>query len=338
MLQALTKEKIITRPFLFDPLLVHHELNLPVDWAKEFGSDGELEVEIGSGTGEFIVQIALKHPEKRYLGIEFDQKRVQKILSRVVLAGCENIRLLTVDAHVVFEQFLIPSSIARVYCLFPDPWPKRRHIKQRLLSSDFFRLVNNRLVNGGEFKIVTDFRPYVEWIISQIERTGFRMEVKTVPARYDTKFERKWRQKGQNEFIELSLRKEKHVSIPVKRTIPMKTFCISHFDPENFSLSNVAGKSPIIFKELLFDPKKKKALVRLIITEGKFIQNIWVAIIYKRNAWSIQLAQGCPCLFTEGVNRALELVHQAAKHSSPSKRIQKKGRKPSAEFQRTLPT
>ncbi len=297
------------------PLLSHYAIGTPVDWIKEFGRDGGLEVEIGSGVGEFIVRNALRYPERNFVGIEHDWKRVQKILRKIAQTGCRNIRLFSLDARIVFELFLTPLTVARVYCLFPDPWPKRRHQKHRLISTAFLKQVNNRLRDGGEFKIVTDFYPYVQWILKQSEATGFQIESKSIPPQFDTKFERKWTQKGQQCFYELCLIKGHHVPESTKEVRPLKKYIFDRFNPERVDMKNETGNISVVFKELLYDVHQKKAMVRLIVTEDRLTQNIWIAIVCKKDGWHVDPAPGCSFFMNDSVHRALDLVFEAAKES-----------------------
>jgi len=166
---------------------------------------------IGFGMGEFLVRCATDSPNRNFVGLEQHWERIYKTLrrlerSRFADPGAghpDNIKILRIDARVAFERLFSPRSIDVIYCLFPCPWPKKGHVKHRLFSKKFLRLLNSRLKAKGMIKIVTDFFPYYEWMLTQIPTTGFDAATQTTQPQYGTKFERKWCEEGQKEFFEL---------------------------------------------------------------------------------------------------------------------------------------
>src|SRR5205085_8676582 len=98
--------------------------------------------------------------------------------------------------------------------------------KNRLFSHDFLKLINSRLVDKGEMKIVTDHEPLAEWILAEAEGTGFDIRQSLMSPQFDTKFERKWREQGQQKFFGLELIKEKHIPVPVIEDCPLKVYSL----------------------------------------------------------------------------------------------------------------
>ena len=99
-------------------------------------------------------------------------KRSQGSRRSVSGGKLENVRLLKIDARVAFERLFLPQTIDHIHCLFPCPWPKKGHVKHRLFSNVFLKLINSRLKQKGQVKIVTDFCLTGEWVRGEIEGSG----------------------------------------------------------------------------------------------------------------------------------------------------------------------
>ena len=136
----------------------------PLDMRALFGRDAPLTVEIGFGNGDSLVQLAAQHPEHNFLGIEVHEPGIGHCLIAAREAGVEHLRLIAQDAVDVLTHQLAPGSISRLNLYFPDPWPKKRHHKRRILQPGFVDLVHSRLVPGGTLHIATDWRNYAEHI------------------------------------------------------------------------------------------------------------------------------------------------------------------------------
>ena len=136
----------------------------PLDTSQLFGRDAPLTVEIGFGNGDSLVRLAAEHPEHDFLGIEVHVPGIGHCLIAARQAGIDNLRVVSHDALDVLAHQLVPNSISRLNLYFPDPWPKKRHHKRRILTPDFLDLVHSRLVPGGALHIATDWRNYAEHI------------------------------------------------------------------------------------------------------------------------------------------------------------------------------
>ena len=138
------------------------------DWRVPFEREAPLVVEVGSGNGFYLTGMAQKHPERNYLGIEIRYKRVMLVAKKIQKAQITNCQILRYDAWCLDEIFKT-ASIFQVVTNHPDPWPKNRHEKNRLLGRYFCEWVARCLVVGGSWRIKTDFRPHIEKILSDIE-------------------------------------------------------------------------------------------------------------------------------------------------------------------------
>lgn len=296
-----------------------YQVKRPIDWTEQFGQEEPrkpLDVEIGSGLGEFLVQKSSLHPDRNFVGIEQDWGRVKKILRKINPAfggAAGNVRILQVDAVVALERLFNLSTIDRVYCLFPCPWPKKKHVQHRLFSHNFFRLLNSRMGEKGKIQIVTDYSPFFDWMQSQVKGTGFKTTATMIPRQFDTKYERKWCRAGQKEFFELALVKKEHIPVPVEEDAREKIYFTDHFDPERFRLQDIKGDVSIILKDFLFDALRNKAIVRVVVAERSMTQHVWVTIVKCEQGWRIARAQGHNIFPTKGVALSLRHIYKTIK-------------------------
>ncbi len=137
-----------------------------LDFARVFGRSAPTILEIGFGMGETTAAIAGAHPEKNYLGIEVHTPGVGSLLKQIDENGLANLRLIQHDAVEVLEHMIAPETLAGAHIFFPDPWPKKRHHKRRLIQSNFVRLLASRLAPGGYVHAATDWEEYAEQILA----------------------------------------------------------------------------------------------------------------------------------------------------------------------------
>jgi tRNA (guanine-N7-)-methyltransferase len=137
-----------------------------LDLAKLFGNDNPVTLEIGFGNGETLAKLAMDYPERNYLGVEVHGPGVGHLLLR--LAGQEscNVRILQADAMELLRRHLPTDSLAEVLLLFPDPWPKQRHHKRRIVQAEFARLVHRTLKPGGTLHMATDWEDYARQMLA----------------------------------------------------------------------------------------------------------------------------------------------------------------------------
>jgi tRNA (guanine-N7-)-methyltransferase len=133
-----------------------------LDIARLFPAPQPLEVELGSGDGSFLVEYARRHPEINFLGVERLLGRVQKIDRKGRRAGLANLRGLRIESAYFLEYLLPPGAAAAIHVYFPDPWPKRKHRRHRLVNERFTELVRQALAPGGVVYLRTDDADYFE--------------------------------------------------------------------------------------------------------------------------------------------------------------------------------
>ncbi|MDQ3761590.1 MAG: tRNA (guanosine(46)-N7)-methyltransferase TrmB [Actinomycetota bacterium] len=136
--------------------------NGPLDTAGWFGRTAPIVLEIGSGMGESTASMALAAPDVNHLAVDFYQPGLAQLLLRIEREKITNLRLLRGDAHTLLTEHVAPGSLHAVRIYFPDPWPKRRHHKRRLVRPEFVALVASRLEVGGTLHLATDWESYAE--------------------------------------------------------------------------------------------------------------------------------------------------------------------------------
>jgi tRNA (guanine-N7-)-methyltransferase len=160
------------------------------DW---FGREAPLIVEIGSGVGEATGVLAAARPAYDVLALEVWQPGVAASLAEVAVAGASNVRFCSVDAVWSLEHLVAPGILAGLWTFFPDPWPKTRHHKRRLVDASFAALAAERLAPGAEWRLATDWADYAEQMRSVLDAEPRLVgcEVTRWEERPVTKFERK---------------------------------------------------------------------------------------------------------------------------------------------------
>ena len=137
-----------------------------LDFERIFGRSAPTILEIGFGMGETTARIAQAHPENNYLGIEVHTPGVGSLLKLIAEERLTNLRLIQHDAVEVLEHMIAPAALAGAHIFFPDPWPKKRHHKRRLIQSGFVALLASRLAPGAYVHAATDWQEYAEQILA----------------------------------------------------------------------------------------------------------------------------------------------------------------------------
>lgn len=190
----------------------------PIDFASLFGNRRPVEIEIGSGKGTFLVHRAKARPEVNFLGIEWARKYCRLAADRMARWGLDNVRMLRADAEALFRARVPDDSLQRVHIYFPDPWPKLKQNKRRIIKPPFVRLLHHKLRIGGQLAVVTDHRAYARqmaWVL--LAQEGFA----TVPFPrthgaetgevVGTNFERKYIAEGRR-FFSLAVMKYRQIA------------------------------------------------------------------------------------------------------------------------------
>ena len=153
---------------LFPPSILE-----PLSLREIFSTDRLIEVDLGSGPGKFLVESALKFPDRNFLGIERLLGRVRKTCRVASEIGLTNLRVLRLELDYTVRYLLPENSVWRFHLNFPDPWPKRRHHTRRVVDGEFLEAIYRSLIDGGELWIKTDHEAYFQ----QITKTAARSDL-----------------------------------------------------------------------------------------------------------------------------------------------------------------
>jgi tRNA (guanine-N7-)-methyltransferase len=140
----------------------------PLDLAAAFGRDAPLILEIGSGMGETTADIAQAMPDRDFLAVEVHAPGVGSLLRQIESRGLFNLRVIQHDASEVVRDMIAPGALAGIHVFFPDPWPKKRHHKRRLLQPPFVHELALRLTSGGYLHVATDWEDYAAGILAAL--------------------------------------------------------------------------------------------------------------------------------------------------------------------------
>jgi tRNA (guanine-N7-)-methyltransferase len=129
-----------------------------------FPTSEQVVLEIGFGMGEATALIARDFPNTGYLAVEVHKPGIGKLMARIEELALSNIRIIEGDAHPIITTMIPDKSVDGVHLFFPDPWPKKRHNKRRIVNAEFLALIHPKIKDGGFFHIATDWVPYAEYI------------------------------------------------------------------------------------------------------------------------------------------------------------------------------
>ena len=143
-----------------------------IDLDSLFSKKQPIVMEIGYGMGEATWQIAKANPDINYLGVEVHMPGAGKLMAKLAENEVTNVRLIERDVFEVFHYIVKDASLDGVHLFFPDPWPKKRHFKRRIIQERFLSEVAAKLKPGGYLHIATDWVPYAEWITEVFSNTN----------------------------------------------------------------------------------------------------------------------------------------------------------------------
>lgn len=144
----------------------------PWNWTACFGCEADVMVEIGFGMGQSLITMAQQCPQYHFLGIEVHQAGIGNLAMTLQDQNITNVRIAPYDAVEVFHRGISPGSLAGVNIFFPDPWPKARHHKRRLIQPDFVHLLVSRIRSGGILHLATDWEEYAEQMLEVLSHNS----------------------------------------------------------------------------------------------------------------------------------------------------------------------
>ena len=168
-----------------------------LDLDEQFGRAAPRVVEIGFGNGELLARMAAANPDQDFIGIEVHPPGVGHCLLEIERLGLSNVRLIRHDAVEVLERQTPDAALSQVNLFFPDPWPKKRHHKRRIVQPAFVELLTRKLEPGGRLHVATDWMNYAEHIEDTVIANGDFEPVQCGDARgFETRFESRGKRLG----------------------------------------------------------------------------------------------------------------------------------------------
>ncbi|MFN3422316.1 MAG: tRNA (guanosine(46)-N7)-methyltransferase TrmB [Armatimonadota bacterium] len=335
MEEVLTLDGIILRP---------QALPIRPNWEQIFGRPAPLVLEIGIGNGEFLVWLAEQNPDINCIGVEIDRDYLLKARNRVKSAGLRNVRLVPMEGSKALSRLFAPETLTALYLNFPDPWHKERHKGRRLVNEAFAWLLASRLVNNGQFLMVTDYEPYAQEAVAAFTtcpayeplwETPFRTELSSY---YQTKYARKWSELGRS-FFYIGFRKVRTVEIPewVLKTYPLASLKGDETMPHVLLQISQPTDWQTLWKSI---PKgllwqqgsdvvnvkdcylgENCIIVDLVVTEGRLMQRFFASIHSHREGIMVKVHDASHPDFTQGVHRAIALLALTVKKFLPNAKL-----------------
>ena len=169
----------------------------PLDLDTAFGRAARKTLEIGFGMGETTAAIAQRHPENDYLGVEVHSPGVGSLLARIAELRLANLRIIQHDVVEVLQHMIAPAALDGVHCFFPDPWPKKRHHKRRLIQPPFLALLVSRMKPGAVLHVCTDWEDYAAQMLQVLSgETALENTASSYADRPDTRPQTKFERRG----------------------------------------------------------------------------------------------------------------------------------------------
>ncbi len=145
--------------------------DMSLDFRSVFPNARQVVIEIGFGMGEATVEIAKSFPETGFLAVDVHQPGIGKLLAVIEEQEISNVRVMDEDAHLILKKMISDASLDGVHLFFPDPWPKTRHHKRRIVNENFIALIAKKLKSGGSIHMATDWVPYASWMMERFDRS-----------------------------------------------------------------------------------------------------------------------------------------------------------------------
>jgi tRNA (guanine-N7-)-methyltransferase len=171
-------------------------------WDEPFAKSAPLHIEIGTGKGRFITEMAKAHPDINYIGIEVYKSVIVDALDKLIEADLPNLKLLNIDANDL-EKYFAKNDVDRIYLNFSDPWPKTRHEKRRLTYKSFLKLYESILKDAGEIHFKTDNQGLFEYSLMSFSQYGLLLKYLSLDLHHSdfegnimTEYEQKFSERG----------------------------------------------------------------------------------------------------------------------------------------------
>ncbi len=224
------------------------DLDKPVDWEKVYGNKNPVDCEIGFGNGEFLIKKSQLHPERNFFGIDYAIESFRRAKKTIEKTNIPGVKIVCLEAKAAFIVLIPEKSLSHIYLNFPDPWPKKKHYKNRLLDREFLKIAASCSTNKGKIIIATDDPFYRDFILEEVAavhlweplfQKGWTNELSD---HFSTKYEKKWRNEGKEIFYMMFQKKANpEISFRMREyKIPAKIMLVNFSESK---LEKICGKT-----------------------------------------------------------------------------------------------
>jgi tRNA (guanine-N7-)-methyltransferase len=286
----------------------------PIPWKTIFRCEAPLAVEIGFGNGEFLVDWAHKQPDLNIIGIEISMESIERACKRIDTHQLANVMSIHEDARFAIREFFNDNSISHVMMNFPDPWPKDRHKKRRLLDENFTDILAMTLQKNGKYELVTDQDWYAQHAYDLFAASSaFKVrDIEINPSRdVTTKYERKWQEMGRQSYRVIAEKIEdrkvkrllENTEMPhafVEKPVDTKRLCelIGYIHQDDQTLFTI--------KSVYLNAADEQFLLKVVAKDQDYQQNILVGIYRHNNGkWIVKLDPAVQPYRTPAVKQAV---------------------------------
>ncbi len=270
----------------------------PLDWDDIFSRKAPVAVEIGFGNGAFLIDWSLKTPAWNFVGIELSGASIEKLQKRICHSNMNHVMPLHEDARFALREFFPANSLMHVMMNFPDPWPKDRHRKRRLLDENFVEILAMVLKKSYPYELVTDQQWYAEHAFELFNKSKYFevLPIEKNPTRpVTTKYERKWQKMGRDSFRVIATKiKNSTVTRLLEEAQMPHAFVKKEITSEN--IENLVGLTHkevdklFVVKDSFRDADANRFLLRVVAKDSSYQQDFYLLVVRQnKNRWLIKL-------------------------------------------------
>jgi len=272
---------------------------------EEANLNPPVELEIGFGRGDFLERVSSLHPHVTYVGVDRSWGSVRRAYKRLKVR--RNVHLVWGDAWEFLMFGMSKVRFHRVFSLFPDPWPKKKHIRRRMFNEDFWKLLSLRTGENAHVSVVSDERFFVRWAYRNALRSGcWWGYVSETESRFGTKYESRWLEKGKRVYQAVLVRlSECNFKIP-RAELRFPRFKDVVRMPEMGTYPLKTGYLSV--KEVIVSREGDRILIKAVVSEPHLLHKVWFVGFKTSMGWVLKPSEYSRFFPTKTLQEALDLL------------------------------